>query len=213
MPGPRVVAWLLVLLIAGGCASVRYTDTAPASEGIKASPSYIDADVHWRRAMALSNDLLAMDARISPGDAALVAETAIFYPLRLADDYELISPPLWHNTLVNMGVKPRGLCIDWTQDLLLELKSLGLRTVSFHWGVANHDATFRIEHSTAVVTARGQPFSSGMVLDPWRDSGRLFWSRVDADPEYVWSDLRTVQVERRAAETASASLEEPAKRH
>jgi hypothetical protein len=40
-------------------------------------------------------------------------------------------------------------------------------------------------HSTVVVTARNQPFEKGLVLDPWRNSGRLYWIPVKAD-RYPW---------------------------
>jgi hypothetical protein len=39
-----------------------------------------------------------------------------------------------------------------------------------------------------VITAAGQPFETGLVLDPWRNSGDLFWARVDRDV-YPWVPL------------------------
>jgi len=40
-----------------------------------------------------------------------------------------------------------------------------------------------------VVTAKGQPFEQGIVLDAWRYQGRLFWSPLRKDPEhYEWKE-------------------------
>jgi hypothetical protein len=35
------------------------------------------------------------------------------------------------------------------------------------------------------VTAKGQPFRDGILLDCWRHSGHLFWSAVATD-NYPW---------------------------
>lgn len=168
---------LAAALITAGCAGLPTTITP--------------ADVVERtHAIAeLETAIAALHPSVSPREARAVAEVAIEYPLQLAREYELTTPPLWHNTLVNLGIKPRGLCIDWTRDLLVRLQTLRLRTLQLHWGVANYDAVFRIEHSTAIVSARRQPLERGIVLDPWRHSGQLFWARVTEDPAYRWRPL------------------------
>jgi hypothetical protein len=43
------------------------------------------------------------------------------------------------------------------------------------------------EHNSVVVTAKGQPFQQGLVLDAWRHSGRLHWTPVIAD-RYPWEE-------------------------
>ena len=72
---------------------------------------------------------------------------------------------------MNLGVRKRGLCFQWADDLTLKLQSLRLRTLQLHRGVARLDT--RREHSSVVLTAPGQPFDKGVVLDAWRHSGRL----------------------------------------
>jgi hypothetical protein len=39
------------------------------------------------------------------------------------------------------------------------------------------------------VTAKGQPFRDGILLDCWRHSGHLFWSAVAID-NYPWVEDR-----------------------
>ncbi|HOC52079.1 MAG TPA: hypothetical protein PKI07_13410, partial [Verrucomicrobiota bacterium] len=49
----------------------------------------------------------------------------------------------------------------------------------------------RREHSSVVLTAPGQPFEQGIVLDAWRRSGRLYWSGVKED-KYPWIEGRLI---------------------
>jgi hypothetical protein len=75
--------------------------------------------------------------------------------------------------------------VHWTEDLLEHLRRLDLKSFQLHWGVAHHGETWRVEHSSVVITAKGQDFEDGIVLDPWRHSGNLYWSLVKKD-RYPW---------------------------
>ena len=182
----RLFVPLLIVLLTG-CATTR-----DASHVALLS----DTQAHKHKTAELAAAITALGERVDPDEARRAAEVAVRHPLELAEQYELTTPPLWHNTLVNLGIKPRGLCVHWTRDLLAELRGLRLTTLQTHWGVANAEATFRIEHSTAIITVRGKPMDTGIVLDPWRNSGSLFWSRVGED-EYEWHPLAAVQERRR----------------
>ncbi len=184
----RLLLPILIVLLAG-CATTRDASHVALLSNTQA---------HEQKITELTSAIAALGERVDPGEARRAAEVAVRYPLELAEQYELTTPPLWHNTLVNLGVKPRGLCVHWTRDLLAELRGLRLATLKTHWGVANAEATFRIEHSTAIITVRGKPMNTGIVLDPWRNSGSLFWSRVSEDIEYAWHPLADVQQKRRA---------------
>ncbi|MEO1573346.1 MAG: hypothetical protein AAFU65_00115, partial [Pseudomonadota bacterium] len=119
----------------------------------------------------------------------LVAETAATLPLELAETYRLTSPPITHNVLVNMGLRPRGLCTHFAEDLLRRLDALELKTLDLYWAVAFPTKPFRLEHSAALVSAQGRGFESGIVLDAWRDSGELFFAPVTEDTRYAWQRL------------------------
>src|SRR5437899_9510127 len=43
--------------------------------------------------------------------------------------------------------------------------------------------------SCLVVTAHNQPFEDGIVLDGWRNAGRLFWCALKKDSEYDTSHV------------------------
>jgi hypothetical protein len=167
---------LIALLTLGGCATVP-------------QPGAIERAALEKRAEKLAADLAALGPDVAPAEAAEFARIAIFYPLDLAARYELTTPPLWHNTLVNFGIKPRGLCVQWAQDLLDRLEQVGASTLQLHWGIANQVAVFQLEHYAVVITAPGQPLKTGIVLDAWRDSGKWFWAPVARDEHYAWVPL------------------------
>jgi len=141
-------------------------------------PAYLE------KVAALGDDLAALNGRTNLAEAGDLAQTAISYAYRLADEYRVVRPAVFHNLLVRMGLKDRGLCYQWTEDLMNRLDSMHLQSFQLHWGVAHRGSELR-EHNTVVVTARGQPFEEGIVLDPWRNSGDLFWARVKND-HYPW---------------------------
>ena len=144
---------------------------------------------------SLRGALLGLSPTVSRQDAARAAARALETARDLKRKYGVAAPPQFHNFLVNAGIKRRGLCHQWTHDLIAQLGAAQLKTLDLHWGIARA-GTLR-EHNSVVVTARGQPFGSGIVLDPWRGSGRLYVGRVAAD-RYPWSeDLRDCLCERK----------------
>src|SRR5438093_1264610 len=56
------------------------------------------------------------------------------------------------------------------------------------------------EHNVIVVTAKGQPFGEGILLDLWRYSGALVWTHVDMDPDYRWIENKS-EIARRLRRT------------
>ncbi len=160
-----------------------------AEYGTYGDPSLHSPDQAERgRILRLQMDLLVLGQRVDERDAFLVADTAIRVSSVLARQYEVESSPLWHNMQVNQGTKKRGLCSHWTTDLLLQLRKLDQKSFDFHWGVAHPETAWRT-HNSVVVTAKGQAFEEGIVLDGWRDSGKLFWKRVKSD-KYPWKYRR-----------------------
>lgn len=133
---------------------------------------------------ALEVDLSSLNGQANMPEAKHVATAAITHSNRLAAEYRLMGSAVFHNVLVRLGLKDRGLCYHWTEDLIKHLRQLKLKNFQLHWGVAYLGSTLR-EHNSVVITARGQNFHEGIVLDPWRNSGNLFWTRVSED-SYPW---------------------------
>jgi hypothetical protein len=68
----------------------------------------------------------------------------------------------------------------------MRLDALKLETLELHW--AESFERTASEHNVIVVTAVGQPFQQGILLDNWRYGGRLIWGPVNGDPHYRWHE-------------------------
>ena len=117
----------------------------------------------------------------------------------------MFGTPIFNNFLVYHGWRKRGYCYQWTEDLLLALDKLKLKTLELHWGDAYRE-TWR-ENNCLVVTAKGQPFDRGMILECWRHFGHLRWNLVpsDQDPYYENTKWAEKVRARAASKTSRAS--------
>ncbi|WP_428024034.1 hypothetical protein [Arcobacter sp.] len=138
----------------------------------------------------LANDKLAillssLNEKVDKKEAQTLSNEMFKQAEFLKESYGLVSPPLFHNFLVNIGVKEKGLCWHFALDMLKHAKSLKLKSFDYYFGVANLGDYWK-EHNTLVVTCKSCNFENGIVLDPWRNSGELFFSKVKNDDEYEW---------------------------
>lgn len=134
----------------------------------------------------LPAQLSQLSPHVRPDEARRVAATAFITGRELQREWRVVRSPRLQNFLVNIGLRKAGLCYQWATELLVRLDSLKLRTLDLHWA-ESFAGTIR-EHNAIVVTAKGQPFERGILLDTWRYSGRLAWIPVTADPHYRWSE-------------------------
>src|SRR5213594_1642995 len=130
----------------------------------------------------LSKALTALARDVDPAEALSLSATAHTTARRLKREYRVVLNPEFTVFLYNMGMRKRGWCGHWAQDIGARLKELKLKTLVLHWGEA-YDHTSS-ENNCLVVTARNQPFQDGIILDGWRRAGRLFWCPVIKDDEY-----------------------------
>jgi hypothetical protein len=159
----------LCLLLMAGCASYRQPVISSAG---------------------LAERLRGLGPSVDREEAALTAETACVYSLELARQYRAVRPALWNNMLINTGLRQRGLCFEYADDLSAKLESLHLRTLVVRRGVAYSNTWF--ESNCLVLTAPGQPFDQGIVLDAWRHEGRLHWCGVNEDKLFRWIETRDI---------------------
>lgn len=167
------------LLVAAGCASAP-----PPPDGPEGTA-------------ALTRAIRALGPGIDPDEAATAARVAYDATSELARAYRITDPPLIHNAKVNLGLKPRGLCWQWADDMETRLAQEHFRTLALHRAIANADNPFRIDHSTVILSRSGDPMDEGIVLDPWRRGGKLFWVPTLEDTRYRWVPRRDVMAERR----------------
>ena len=145
---------------------------------LAACGTYGPTDVSSQEVAKLEAGLLALGPGVDPDEAARAARIAYEYTAVLAREYEIDDAPLVHNTKVNMGLKPRGLCWHWAEDMENRLLKENFQTLDVLRAIANAESDWLIDHSTALLAPRGGGLSDAMVLDPWRYGGRLAWAPV-----------------------------------
>ena len=154
------------------------------------------------KAEELANQLAKLSRSVDPNEAKLLADCAYATVARLRPEYNMFGTPIFNNFLVYHGWRKRGYCFQWTEDLLLALDTLKLKTLELHWGDAYRD-TWR-ENNCVVVTAKGQPFDHGMILECWRHFGHLRWNLVPSDQDPYFENTKWAEkVRARAASNAS----------
>ena len=153
----------------------------------------------------LERDIRALGPDVDPEEATRAARIAHDYTHQLAREYQITDGPIVHNTKVNMGLKPRGLCWHWAKDIEERLNRENFRTLELHRAIANHDS-LRLEHSTAIISRKGDSMYDGIVLDGWRDGGVLFFARVEDDTRYDWLPRNEVLAAKLGHDRAQALL-------
>lgn len=156
------------------------------------------------RAEDLANQLARLSRRVDPNEAKLLAECAYATVARLRPEYNMFGTPIFNNFLVYHGFRKRGYCYHWSEDLLVALDALKLKTLELHWGDTHRD-TWR-ENNCLVVTAKGQPFDRGMILECWRHFGHLRWNLVPSDQDPYYENTKWAEkVRARAASKRSGA--------
>jgi len=150
----------------------------------------------------LAAEIRDLGPDIDPEEADRAARIAYSYTAQLVQEYEITDSPLIHNAKVNKGLRPRGLCWHWAEDIERRLKQENFQTLEMHRAIANADNPFRIDHSTAIISRRGETMYDGVVLDPWRYGGVLFWSPLIEDTKYEWVPRDVVLEKRRLEQVA-----------
>ena len=135
---------------------------------------------------ALTAGLVRLSPSVSPDEARRVAFTAYTTGRQLAVEWRMVWPPTVQSFLIQIGARKAGHCFQYANELLLRLDALKLRTLELHWAECA-PGEFD-EHNVIAVTARGQPFEHGILLDNWRHSGRLVWGPVKGDPPFRWEE-------------------------
>ena len=153
----------------------------------------------------LAQGIRALGPDVDPEEAARAAEIAYSWSQHLTREYQITDPPLIHNTKVNMGLRPRGLCWHWAEDMEKRLLQENFRTLEVQRAIATPEL-FGIDHSTALVSLPGGTIYDGMILDPWRNGGKLFWSPTVADKRYNWRPQAVVHAEKRRQLVARGAL-------
>ena len=186
---PFIILYLSIFLFLSGCSQLKYPRISLNKQKIPVSTTLNSEQKNQIEALTQALMTLKAESDDSLNEAKRIAWSAVLYPFYLANQYQLTRPPLFHNSLVNAGIKKKGLCVDWTRDMMLHMQQLHLQHFDLHWGVAFLGDRLK-EHNTLVITATKQAFEQGIILDPWRYSGKLFWRKLLEDQKYPWKKYR-----------------------
>ena len=146
----------------------------------------------------LADELSSLSPRVNRDEAKLLADCAFVTVAKLRREYRMFGTPIFNNFLIYHGLRKRGYCYQWSEDLLIALDALRLKSLELHWGEYDPD-TWR-ENNCIVVTSKGQPFNRGIMLECWRHLGHLYFGPVASDYEhYVENSAYARRVRDRAA--------------
>lgn len=182
----RVGAVLCTLLIVAACADPNGA-TSRGAVSSSSNAQYTPPPMGTQAEMdKLAAAIQALSPQVDPAEAQRAARTAYVSTQQQAIAYQITASPLVHNMMVNSGLRDRGLCYQWADDLEIAMKKEGFRTLSLHRAIANAFNPLLIEHSTLIISAKGAAMQEGIVLDPWRKGGILTWKPVVEDTKYTW---------------------------
>jgi hypothetical protein len=136
----------------------------------------------------LQSLMVGLNPQVREEEAFDLAQRSIYYSLKLSKQYHAISSPWIQNTLVNLGLKKRGLCYEWAEDLLRYLVQKNYQTLEFHAISAN--VGYLNEHNALAVSAKGEGIAKSIVLDAWRHAGHLYFKKIDEDKKYEWRERK-----------------------
>lgn len=134
----------------------------------------------------LARMVIALNPQVDRQEAYHLAKNSILYSQQLAKQYDAFSSPWINNALVNFRIKERGLCHQWTEDLLRFLRQQNYNTLELHSVSAN--IGYLNEHNALAVSAKGAGYDRSILLDAWRASGKLYFIKIKEDPNYSWTE-------------------------
>ncbi len=165
----RITFFFLLALAIAGCAP-KLPDVTPKQE------------------QHLTHMLTTLNRSVDPTEARRLAHAALTYSRTLATRYRVDTSPWIHNFLVNVGLKKRGLCYQWADDLQTHLARLHLKTLTLYPIGANIGDYWSEHNALAILpTHHVTPLSYAILLDPWRHSGDLYFVPVGEDTKYRWA--------------------------
>jgi hypothetical protein len=135
----------------------------------------------FAKAEKLAGELASLSPRVNRDEAKLLADCAFATVTKLRREYRMFGTPIFNNFLIYHGLRKRGYCYQWSEDLLIAFDALRLKSFELHWG--EYDPGTWRENNCIVVTAKGQPFKRGIMLECWRHLGHLYFGPVVSDWE------------------------------
>ena len=144
------------------------------------------SNISQSRVEALSTLLKSLDSSISSKEAKSLSYEIFQEVSKLKRKFNPTSQPHFNNFLINVGMKEKGLCYEWSDALYVSFSKKQYSHFEFHLLVADQ-GTYFSEHNVMVVVEKGGEVLEGIVIDPWRNPEKLYFSKVNEDEKYEWS--------------------------
>ena len=141
--------------------------------------------VNEAKVSRLSKLLQGLDMYIPKEEADQLSQDIYHKTRQLTKEFELTSPPQYHNFLVNAGLREKGLCYHWSDTLYLYLSQKSYPSFELHLMGANI-GEYWSEHNALVIVNKGGRVEGGIIIDAWRNSGEVYFSKVSQDTKYQW---------------------------
>ncbi|MCR8550130.1 hypothetical protein M4578_20090 [Salipiger sp. P9] len=177
---PPLLGWLVVLALAG---------CAPPPPKLPPTATAEQRD-------ALTWAILTLEPGVALPDARRLSDLAYDVPRALARDYGQHLMAQAKRRGIAFDVKTPALCRAWAEAFDAKLRQEPFALLESHVVISTGRFYFPVEHSAVVVSARGKPLESGLVLDACRHEGRLYWARVKDDRMFRWRPQVDVLVAR-----------------
>ena len=134
--------------------------------------------------MYLKGKSISVDQQKLNRESTLFALEIFSETKKLKKQYHSFAIPVVHNMMISVGMRKRGACKDWAEDLLNHMIPIERKYFQLTWGEANPRKIN--EHNVLVVYPRYAQFENGLIVDPWRTSGKVLWLYVTEDHHYKW---------------------------
>jgi hypothetical protein len=131
--------------------------------------------------------LLQRSSPLSTYSESLKLSQDIFTQIKVLNKvFQRTTSPKYHNFLITLGLKKKGLCYHWSDALYHHFKTQkSYPSFTFHLMVSNKGSYWK-EHNTLVIVPIDQAIEEGVIIDPWRDTHQLYFSKVKDDTDYHW---------------------------
>jgi len=132
----------------------------------------------------LSQKLISLDKSINKKQALEISYKILKASKDIKDEFQPVSYPWINNTLVNLGIKQKGLCWEWRDEFYRRLEGqvepFGMQKVVANKGMLS-------EHNAIVLISKSSDIQNSILIDLWRFGGIPYIVTTKDDDSYIWN--------------------------
>ncbi len=133
----------------------------------------------------LAEKLMTLHDGVPAEEARGLSQEIFLESAKLRKKFKPVSEPHFNNFLINIGMQDQGLCYQWSDALYIHFEKSRYPHFDFHLLVSDQGKYFS-EHNVLVVVAKGENVMDGIIIDPWREAGSVYFVKVKDDHGYKW---------------------------